>query len=203
MSSLISERALNSPQKLVLYPPITDEEFDRLCAENEGVRIERTSEGAIFMNPPTVFLTGNGNAEIITQLQNWWKSHRCGRVIDSNTHFVLPDTSIKSPDAAYISPEQLKGLTLAELSGKAPFCPVFVVELLSETDSYSEVRNKMLEWQKNGTLLGWLIDPYKRVVHISAAGCEPRTFHESHLAGEGPVAGFVLDLSEVYHCYEV
>jgi Uma2 family endonuclease len=75
MSSLISERALNSPLKLVLWPPITDEEFDRLRDENEGVRIERTSEGAIFMIRPTGFLAGNGNAEIITQLENWWKSH--------------------------------------------------------------------------------------------------------------------------------
>ena len=40
-----------------------------------------------------------------------------GKATDSNTGFYLPDGSVLSPDAAYVSPETLKGLTKASLPG--------------------------------------------------------------------------------------
>lgn len=203
MNSLLSERVLNTPQRLVLDPPLSDAEFDRFCGENEVVRTERTCEGVIVMSPQAGLLTGDASSEIIMQLRDWWKTHRRGRVVGSNTHFVLPDSSIKSPSAAYVAPEQLQGLTRDILTGKVLICPAFVIELLSETDSISETQRKMLEWQKNRTLLGWLIDPIERVVHVYAAGCEPYIFRAMHLAGKEPVDGFVLDLSEVYRCFDV
>ena len=203
MSSVISDRALTTPQTLTLFPPFSDEEFERLCEENDGVRIERTREGVIRMNPPTGFLTGDGNSEINTQLRNWWRTHRRGRVVDSNTGVQLPDNSILVPDAAYASAEQLEGFTRAELSRRPHLCPAFVIELLSETDSIEEARAKMRNWQLNGAALGWLIDPYKKVVHVYEAGKDAWVFAGTELAGTGPMAGFTLNLLEVWRCYEV
>jgi len=110
------------------------------------------------------------------RLRNWWRTHRRGRVVDSNTGVQLPDNSTLVPDAAYARSEQLEGFTPAELSPRPHLCPAFVTELLSETDSIEEARAKMRNWQLNGAALGWLIDPYKKVVQVYEAGKDAWVF---------------------------
>lgn len=58
----------------------------------------------------------------------------------------------------------------------------------------------MREYLTNGAQLGWLIDPDNRSVTIYRPDgqVEVRTGIDS-IAGEGPVAGFVLDLSFMWN----
>ena len=59
---------------------------------------------------------------------------------------------------------------------------------------------KMQEWLRGGVDLGSLIHGDRKTVYIYRAGvaeAEPRT-GISTLAGEGPVAGFQLDLTEIW-----
>jgi Uma2 family endonuclease len=148
-------------------------------------------------------LTGDGNAEIIYQLRNWWNTHHQGRVSDNSTGFFLPDGSMLSPDAAYVLPEQLKGMTREQLTGFPRLCPAFVVELLSATDSPAKTGSKMESWIANGAQLGWLIDPYRRLVTVYQPGQQPRESSALQLDGAGPVQGFTLDLAKVWRCYEI
>ena len=190
-------------RSLAVDPPLTDAEFEALCLKNDDVQFERTSEGAIRMNPPAGMLTGDGNAEIIRQLRNWWDTHQRGRVCDSNTGFFLPDGSMLSPDAGYLLPEQLKGVTRTQLTGFPRLCPAFVVELLSPSDSLSETGRKTEDWIANGAQLCWLIDPYRQRVVVYQPCLEPRESAAPKLDGCGPVQGFSLDLQKVWRCYEV
>jgi Uma2 family endonuclease len=61
----------------------------------------------------------------------------------------------------------------------------------------------MRNWQLNGAALGWLIDPYTKVVQVYEAGKDAWVFTGKELAGTGPMAGFTLNLLEVWRCYEV
>jgi Uma2 family endonuclease len=90
----------------VLDPPLTDDEFEKLCAVNDLVKLERTKEGTIIVNVPEGGDTGSGNSEITTQLGTWRKQHRQGRIFDSNTGLFLPDGSALSPDAALQAAEK-------------------------------------------------------------------------------------------------
>lgn len=54
----------------------------------------------------------------------------------------------------------------------------------------------------NGVQLAWLIDPEARQVHVYAQGAAPRIESGLAVAGSGPIEGFVLDLQEVWRCYE-
>jgi len=47
---------------------MTDEEFVRFCQANHELKFERSS-GQIMLVPPTFFLTGDQNSEIITQIR--------------------------------------------------------------------------------------------------------------------------------------
>jgi Uma2 family endonuclease len=203
MSTLPRFEIFSLPRSLVVDPPLTDSEFEAMCLKNDDVQFERTSEGAIRMNPPTGAFTGDSNSEIIRQLRNWWHTHQRGRAFDNNTGFFLPDGSMLSPDAAYVLPEQLKGMTREQLTGFLRLCPAFVVELLSASDSLAETDKKMHRWIANGAQLGWMIDPYRKRVTIYQHGQQPREFSALQLDGEGPVQGFTLEVANVWRCYEV
>ena len=61
----------------------------------------------------------------------------------------------------------------------------------------------MERWIENGATLGWLIDPYKQKVYVYEPGCEVRVVSGKSVHGVGPVEGFVLDLEELWRCYEI
>jgi Uma2 family endonuclease len=194
---------LATPRSAVLDPPLTDAELEAVAIASEWFRLERTREGKILMHPPTGFLTSDGNSEITSQLRAWWKTHRLGRVIDSNGTFFLGDGSMLSPDASYVLPNKLKGLTKDKLTGFPRLCPDFVIELLSISDSLPKAQEKMERWIENGATLGWLMDPHKKKVYVYVPGSETAIESGNTVRGQGPVEGFTLDLDEVWRCYEV
>ena len=201
--STILEIPIPKLQNTVVFdPPLTDEEFERMSMANELVKLERTKEGKIVVNPPTGFDSGSGNGEINDQLRAWWKQHRKGRVLDNNTGFFLPDGSSLSPDGGYVTEEQLRGLSKEDRKHFLHLTPVFVIELLSPSDSLPALKEKMETWIANGARLGWLVDPRKRQVHVYEPHQAARVETGDKIPGTGPVEGFVLDLTAVWSLYE-
>jgi Uma2 family endonuclease len=101
------------------------------------------------------------------------------------------------PDASWVSRARLESLTEGQKDRWLPLCPEFVVELTSPSDHLDEVQEKLSEWMANGCFLGWILHPPEREVHIyRRSGVE---IHRglAELPGEGPVEGFVLDLSVI------
>jgi Uma2 family endonuclease len=57
----------------------------------------------------------------------------------------------------------------------------------------------MEEYIANGVRLGWLIDPIKRTVAIDRKGRKPEILsNPAKVTGDGPVAGFVLNLAGAF-----
>ena len=108
-----------------------------------------------------------------------------------------------NPNASYVLPDKLKGLTKDELTGFPRLCPDFVVELLSRSDSVAKAQQKMERWIENGATLGWLIDPHQKKVYVYVPGSETAIESGNTVRGQGPVEGFTLDLDELWRCYEV
>jgi Uma2 family endonuclease len=80
-----------------------------------------------------------------------------------------------------------------------PLCPDFVIELASPSDSLPRLKRKMREWIENGAQLGWLIHPESRSVHVFRASTGPEDLiGVDRIGGEGPVAGFTLDLTGIW-----
>jgi Uma2 family endonuclease len=164
--------------------PMTDDEFTAFCNEYPDLFFEMTSEGDIIVMLPTDFDTGVRNADLSGQLAGWARRDRRGVGTASSTGLVLPNGARRSPDV---------GWTLKS------HCPDFVIELKSPSDRRRKLDQKMREYLANGAQLGWLIDPDQRSVTIYRQNgeVETRTGIDS-IEGEGPVAGFVLDLTSVW-----
>ena len=181
-------------------PPMNDEQFADFCAEHPDLFFEVTGQGDIVVMPPTYTLTGARNFEIAYQLGLWAKQHGRGIGTASSAGFVLPNGARRSPDAAWTAKARVAALDPSSRNRYWHLCPDFVIELQSTTDRVSLVREKMQEWVATGARLAWLIDPEEKSVKIYRADgkVEVRQGIDA-IEGEGPVAGFVLDLTRVWN----
>ena len=177
----------------------SDEDYWAFCEANRDLRIERTAEGEIVIMPPAGGESGFRNGEVITELKIWARKDGRGQSVDSSVQFFLPDGSALSPDAAWVSNESLSRLTKQQRKKFLRLSPEFIVEVLSPTDNLKEAKAKMELWIANGVQLAWLIDGDAETVYIYRKGQPMRTRrHIRELAGDGPVAGFVLNLVPVW-----
>lgn len=144
----------------------SDEELFDFCKANPLLNIERDSQKRLIIMSPTTYLSGHYESILIIELGLWNKQHGLGKVFSSSTGFTLPDGSMRSPDAAWISTQSHEKLSEAQKHKFAPICPEFVAEILSPSDSLSELKSKMLDWVANGIQLGWLIDVKNETVYI-------------------------------------
>jgi Uma2 family endonuclease len=179
--------------------PLNDEEFFDFCIKNPDLHIERHSNGEIVILPPAGLETGYRNSDVSAQLRDWAKMD--GRVVafDSSAEFILPSGAAFAPDASWILKSRLASLTKAEKELFGRLCPDFVIELKSPSDRLRSLKSKMDEWIANGAQLGWLIVPEKRTVYVYRPGIPAEELSNiDSVAGEGPVAGFRLDLADIW-----
>ena len=190
---------LPMPVRLRTAVPLTDDELLAFCARHDELRVERDANGELIMMSPAGGASSNRNAFINGMLWSWANQDARGTVFDSSGGFRLPDGSMRSPDAAWVSREKWDALTGSEREKFLPLCPEFVIELRSPSDSLIELRAKMADWIANGSLLGWLIDPERRSVEIYRTAREPEVLEQAtEVRGEGPVAGFLLPLAPIW-----
>lgn len=176
---------------------LTDEQFFWFCQQNKDQRIERNSNHEIIIMSPVTTLSGAHGSEVARQLANWAVESGTGLSFDSSAGFTLPDKSVFSPDAAWLSNEKWNALSEEDKDRFAPVCPEFVIEIRSKSDSLEDLKQKMELWLQNGAKLAWLIDPRARTSYVYRSGKDVEIIvgFNTKIVGEGPVKGFTLDLS--------
>jgi Uma2 family endonuclease len=178
---------------------MTDQQFADFCAEHPDLFFETTAEGEIIVMPPNYSTTGARNLEIAVQLGSWARRDGRGIANDSSTGYLLPDGARRSPDASWTSKDDIRKLPEGSRNSYWHLCPAFVIELRSHSDRLPALRAKMREYIANGAKLGWMIDPEQRTVEVYRPGRDSELFTGANsMTGEGPVAGFVLDLRTVW-----
>ena len=187
---------------------VTPEQFEAVALANPDLRLERTAQGELIVNPPTGGESGSRNLSISAQVDRWCEAHEdLGEGFDSSTGFILPNGARRSPDASWVSRTRWEALTPKQRQGFVPLCPDFVVELReaklsrreSASDSLSTLQTKMREYIDNGARLGWLIDPQNRQVEIYRQQVEVEILiNPAELSGEDVLPGFVLNLRRVW-----
>jgi len=123
-----------------------------------------------------------------------------GHIYESSAGFTLPDGSVRSPDAAWLSAAAYKRLTPAERERFPPVCPEFVIEVRSPSDGLAALRRKMLDYLANGVRLAFLLDPTAETATVYRLGREPEELagFDRSLSGETVLPGFALDLRPLH-----
>ena len=178
---------------------ITSDKFYEICQQNPDLKLERNVQGELTIMPPTGGETGRCNSSLNAQLWLWNEQTKLGEVFDSSTGFSLPNGADRSPDNSWIEKSKWDSLNASKKEKFISFCPDFVVEILSPTDSLKKTQEKMQEYMDNGCRLGWLINRKKQEVEIYRIGKKIEILSSpSTLSGEDILPGFILDLTKIW-----
>jgi Uma2 family endonuclease len=179
---------------------LTDDLFAALAAANPDLRLERTARGDLEIMAPAGAGSSNRNLQLTYQLARWSENEGRGLGVcfDSSIGAILPNTAIRGPDAAWINQARWNALTPEQREKFLPFCPDFVAELRSPSDSLAKLRKKMREYVANGARLGWLIDPLTGTVEIHRPERPMESLDRpATLSGENVLPSFVLELKGI------
>ena len=205
MSAVLEKPVINEfgiSRFVLQFSPVvelSDDQFFEFCQANRDVRIERNKQGEIIIMPPTGWEMGNKNAEINFQLTLWAKRDGRGKSADSSAGYKMPNGATMSPDASWMLNERLEKVSPEKRRKFLPLAPDFVIELRSESDSLTKLKEKMQEYIENGVALGWLIDPTEKRVYVYRQNAEVETLENpAEISGEPLLSGFVLNLKEIW-----
>ena len=182
-----------------LANPITEHQFEQLCAQNQNTKFEMTSQGELIVMSPTGSESGRQNGNLFGQIWYWNRQTKLGVVFDSSTGFTLPNGAKRSPDVSWIEVTRWNELTKKQKRGFAPIAPDFTLELLSSNDRLQDTQKKMQEYIECGVKLGWLIYPDETRVEIYRLGKNVEILNSpSSLSGENLMPRLVVELDEIF-----
>src|SRR5213594_2200169 len=68
---------------------LTDDQFFRLCRDNDDLHIEISAQGELIIMSPNRPKTGHKHARILQRLANWAEGDGTGNVYDATSEFAL------------------------------------------------------------------------------------------------------------------
>ena len=163
-----------SAEEYLLLPE--DEPYELVRGELRPVTFGSTTHARIARN---AFLL----------LHAFVASHRLGECFPDNTGFRLTPGgakrgTVRSPDAAYVRAERVPSLPE---SGWIPGAPDLAVEVLSPSDTASELQEKLDEYFAAGCAVVWVVDPRRRTVEVHAPDAPVRRLREGDALDGAPV----------------
>lgn len=177
----------------------SDDEFYHFCLDNRNLKFERDAQSNIILIPHSGGKIGNYNAEILAEIGIWNRISKTGICFDSSTAFKLPNSAVRSPDAAWIQSERWNALSDKEKEQFPPLCPDFVIEIKSSSDNLPNLKDKMKEWMANGCKLAWLINPEEQITYCYFDNQEYTASFEELLSGQLILKGFEIQLKDIFN----
>jgi Uma2 family endonuclease len=135
---------------------------------------------------------------IIILLGSYVRRHRLGIVTGEAGTIRLLAGLVRIPDVAFTSWDRLPN----RKRPKQPIpelAPDLVVEVLSKSNTRSEIAKKLGEYFAAGVRLIWIVDPRKRTVRVyTAVDLSVLIKEEESLDGGDILPGFVLPLNKLF-----
>jgi Uma2 family endonuclease len=180
-------------------PPGTATEPDLLTLVDRDKRICEFVDGTLVEKPAgskESYIAG----VLITALNTFVIPRKLGVVTGEAGPFRLRANRIRLPDVAFISIRDLPGGKLPDEPILA-LSPALAVEVLSESNTKAEMRQKTSEYFEAGSRLVWLIYPKTRSVAVyESPSDEPARLlrDDDMLDGGSVLPGFTLPIADLF-----
>jgi len=165
---------------------------------DDGFRYELV-RGELRKMAPAGHIHGKVAINISTPLAQYVRAHNLGTVYAAETGFKLasnPDT-VRAPDVAFIRRDRVE--EVGNVEGYWPGAPDLVVEVVSPSDTYSEVEEKVLEWLEAGVRMVIVANPRMRVVTVYRSLTEITVLTEADtLDGADVVPGWKMAVRDIF-----
>jgi Uma2 family endonuclease len=127
------------------------------------------------------------------------KQENLGVVLVGDTGFQLaadPDT-VRGPDIAFVRGERIPQSGVPTGYWQGP--PCLAVEIVSPSDRYEDIEEKVGDYMAAGTREVWIISPRRRTVTVRRPDAAPVVLTESDVLDAGSVVpGFRIRVAEIF-----
>ena len=175
-------------------PLLTIEEFDEL--PDDGTQMELV-RGHVVREPPAGFDHSAIGIDLAAILRLFVKERGLGKVVGADAGFVLFDEppTVRAPDVAFVVQNRLA----FDPDRFAPLAPDLAVEIVSPSNTLSEIHAKVTDYLEFGTRLVWVVEPRTRSVTIYRSREEIRLLAgDEEIDGEDVLPGFRTSLPEFF-----
>ena len=176
--------------------PMTTEEL--LNMPDDGFRYELI-RGEPRKMPPAGHVHGEYAMLIGGSLMMHVKANGLGKVYAAETGFKLesdPD-HVRAPDAAFVQRERAEAARGTQ--GFFPGAPDLAIEVISPSDLYTDVEEKVADWLTAGTLAVIVVDPRRRTVKVHRSLTDAVVLTEPDVLGvDDIVPGWQMPVSDMF-----
>ena len=137
------------------------------------------------------------NVELTVQLRSWERRVKCGPTFESSAGFRLADTSVFSPDGAFVRSDRWEPLSKAQRERYFDGAPDAAFEIVSRTDLRAEQLAKCESYVRNGSRFAVLLDPYRHAVDVWRDGVHTPLGNVAELDCAPVMPDFVLDVKAI------
>ncbi|MEP6832539.1 MAG: Uma2 family endonuclease, partial [Gemmatimonas sp.] len=175
---------------------MTPEEFLVYPLENVKAELVR---GELRVSPPGGAPHGSAGARLIVMLAAHVDPRKLGRVFGDGIGYQLlqlPRT-VRVPDASFVRADQLPPEGIR--AGLFKFAPAIAIEVLSPSETASELQEKLDDYRVAGTALVWVVDPVKRTVMVVGRDAPLTVLREGErLSGGEVLPEFSCAVEEIF-----
>lgn len=156
-------------------------------------------DGELHPMAPSGQEHSNVGVNLITLINGFVRTGHLGIVTGPDGGYILkhdPET-VRVPDIGFVRSERL-------LKGKATpkyfdGSPDLVVEIVSPTDSYQDLDEKVQQYLEHGVKLVWVVTPRTRAVTVFRADKSITALQSTGiLSGEDVLPGFSANIAELF-----
>ena len=134
------------------------------------------------------------SANIVTLLNNYVRQHQLGRIYTAETTFQIGESGRK-PDVAFVSQSRIP----ENARQASPIPPDLAIEVVSPSDKFYDVQEKVLEYLEAGTRMVWVIEPIAKTVTVYCSPNDIKTLTVNDtLTGGDVVEGFQCAVAEIF-----
>ena len=155
--------------------------------------------GELRVTPPPGGPHGRAGTNLVVLLSIHAKAHRLGSVFGDGVGYELAQLprTVRVPDASFVRADRLPSDGVGP--GLLKLAPDLAVEVLSPSETASELEQKLDDYRTCGTPLIWVLDPVQRTVMVVANDSPLHWLREPDtLDGGNVVPGFSCRVSELF-----
>ena len=176
--------------------PLTVED---LYSMDSGVVEHELARGALIEMPPSGFESSEVSLSLGAEIRSFARLHNLGRVSGEQGGYILsrnPDT-VLVPDVGFVRSDRLP--EARSRRGFLELAPDLVVEVVSPSDRWMKVNDKVLAWLDAGVRLVWVVDPIGQSVTVWTPDRASKVLTGSDtLTGGDVLPGFELPVQRIF-----
>ncbi len=164
-------------------------------------------DGEVVYMTPTKFQHSKIAVKLLMALNTHAEKNNLGQAFMETT-FVMPDSDdpnwvkgSRIPDLMFINSERLAYYEahMPDWENKPLILvPDLVVEIVSPTDSYSDIDRKVDGYLRDGVSLVWIIDPRRKKVNVVKTNSQIRLSVDDMLTGNDVIGGFEIPVAAIF-----